>query len=66
MAKKSVNILNPTKNLKNSQEVFEFFASKKLTEGIIPYKGGIGIVRERKVKEIYVGPDALGNAKKNF
>jgi len=65
MAKKII-ILKPAKNLKNSKEVAEFFASKKMRDGIIPYKGGIGIVKAGIVKEIYVGEQALENAKKNF
>lgn len=66
MAKKSINILKPTKDLKNSKEVFEFCVSKKVMNGIMPYKGGIAIVEDGRVKEIYVGPNALENAKKNY
>lgn len=65
MAKK-INILKPTKELKNSKEVAEFCASKKVNNGLLNYKGGIGIVRDGVIVEIYVGPDALSNATKNF
>lgn len=60
---KKLKIFRTTKRLKNSREVVEFFLSKKATDGIIPYKGGWAIVKNRRVKEIYVGEDALKNAK---
>lgn len=62
-----LKILKPTKGLKTSREVFEFCTSKKVMNGIIaPHKGGVAIVKDGRVKEIYVGPDALTQAKKNF
>ena len=66
MANKSINILKPTEKLKNSAEVLEFCKSKKVMSGIMAYKGGVGIVIDGRVKEIYVGPDALKDATKNF
>ena len=59
-----MKIFKPKKELKNSREVFEFFTEKKADKGIIPYKGGFAIVLNKRVKQIFVGKDALKNAKK--
>ena len=55
----------PKTNLKNSQQVAEF-AKGKEKKFLMPYKGGIGVVVDGRVKEIYVGKDALANAKKKY
>jgi len=57
-----MKILKLDKELKNSQEVREF-AKDKDDEFAIPYKGGIGIVKNKVVKEIYIGEDAEKNVK---
>lgn len=51
-------------NLKTSQEVREFSKGKE-KRFIIPYKGGQGVVINSKVKRIYIGRDALKQAKLN-
>ena len=50
--------------LKNSREVFKFFTEKKIDKGLIKYKGGIGVVKDKRVEQIFVGAQALKNAKK--
>lgn len=54
-----------TKKLKNSREVAEFSKGKE-KRFLMPYKGGIGVVIDGRVKEVYIGKDALANVKKKY
>lgn len=54
-----MNFYKLKKQLKNSKEVREFFIKKKVKEGFIPYKGGIGVFTNGKIKEIYMNVKEL-------
>ena len=55
----------PKKAFSTSQEVREFSKGKE-KEFVIPFKGGLGIVENGRVKEIYTGEDALKNIKAKY
>lgn len=59
-----MKILKTKKQFKNSSEVRKFFTEEKKENGVIPYKGGYAIVKDKRVDRIFVGKDALKNAKK--
>lgn len=52
------------KELKKSYEVFQLLKKVGVKDCLVEFKGGIGIVRDFRVKEIYVGETALADAKK--
>lgn len=51
--------------LKTSAEVREFAKGKEKIF-VIPYKGGYGVVVDSRVKQIFIGKDALKQAKLNL
>ncbi|MEA3430186.1 MAG: hypothetical protein U9R08_02855 [Nanoarchaeota archaeon] len=54
-----MKLLKTKKELKTTQEVFEFSKDKKENEFIIPYKGGFGVVKAGRVKQIYMTKEDL-------
>ena len=46
---------NPKKPLKNSEDVRKFCEEKKIKEGLIPYKGGTGLIENGQVIKIFIG-----------
>ena len=55
----------PKKALKTSQQVREFSKGKE-KKFLMPYKGGVGVVIDGRVKEIFIGKDALKNIKAKY
>ena len=58
-----MKLIKTTKKLKNSREVVDLFTKNKVKDGIVSYKGGYAIVKNRRIVKIYVGSEALNKAK---
>lgn len=52
--------------LKSTKDVKSYCQIKKIKKGIIPYKGGYGVIIDGRVKEIFVGDNANKNALKRL